>query len=61
LTCATNSDQPGVWVSEYGTIEAGCFNNHNNVSDSDLVVWFECVESGTGDCSAVLTCGEPTF
>jgi hypothetical protein len=61
LSCATNSTDPGIWATQYGTIEAGCFNNHNSVSDSNLVIWFECVESSTGDCSAVLACGEPVF
>jgi hypothetical protein len=61
LTCATNSSNPGTWTTEYPAVEQGCFNNHNNVSDPDQLIWFECVDANIGDCSAVLACGEPIF
>ena len=61
LSCATNSTSPGDWMTQYPDVESGCFNNHNNVSGADLIAWFECVDGSIGDCSSVLTCGEPEF
>ena len=61
LSCATNSTSPGDWVSQYPDVEQGCFSNHNNVSGTDLITWFECVDDSIGDCTAILTCGEPEF
>ncbi|MEC7985761.1 MAG: hypothetical protein VX278_11405 [Myxococcota bacterium] len=68
LSCATGENNPGAWGQDYAAVDQGCFSNHNNVSDSDQLTWFECVESAMGsgtatgadtECSDVMNCGNP--